>query len=55
MRRVTALDESARALGGVPREPLIAGLPADVIPCAELRHVVQAALMIGDELQALIH
>ena len=55
MRRVTPLDKSRRALDGVSREPLIASLPADVIPCAELRHAVQAALMIGNKLQALGH
>lgn len=55
VRRLTALDESASALGRVPREPLVAGLPADAIPCAELRQVVQSTLMIHGESKARIH
>ena len=55
VRRVTALGEPTRALAHIPGEPLVARLPTDAVPRTELGHRVGTALMIGDELQPLVH
>jgi hypothetical protein len=55
MRHVTPLGEPARAVNRVACEPLVARLPTHVVPGTKLRHRVEPALMIGHELQPLIH
>src|SRR5713101_147716 len=55
MRRSAAIAQCLPAAFINPLEPLVAGLSADVVPRAQLRHRVQVQLPIADESLTLFH
>src|SRR6185437_4595520 len=55
MRCVAPLAEAEWPLGVVASEPLVARLAAHAVAFTELGHGGVATLVIGDELQALVH
>jgi hypothetical protein len=55
MRGPTAILQPLPARGLEPPEPLVAGLPADAVPRAELDHRVQGQPVIVNEPFSLLH
>src|SRR3970282_1811521 len=55
MRGATAVEQRGSAAGVVPRQPFVAGLAADGVPCAELGHVVEPVSGIINKSSSLFH
>ena len=55
MRGPTPVAQALAAFLGIPREPLITGLPADPVASAELGHGVEVLAVIRDKVRSLVH
>ena len=55
MRASAAIRQAAGRVLLVAIDPFVGGLSADVEAIGELRHRLQAALIVDDELHPLIH
>jgi hypothetical protein len=55
VRRATFVTQAAATFLLEPVEPLVARLSTDAVPGAELRHVVEALPVIGNEVLTLFH
>ena len=55
VRGVALVQEARQALLGMPLAPLVAGLPADAVALAQVRHGIQATVQVHDESFSLFH